>query len=206
MSTYHSSLRILLGNRQFLLHPEVYLPSDDSVLLSHHVPRFSRGSVLDMGTGCGIQAILAAENAVSVLAVDVNDKALQLAEQNAKLNRLSSKISFRKSDLFSGIKPSEKFDLIIFNPPYLPTSSAERTSGPLDAAWNGGRDGRKVITPFLKQFPAHLKKGGSLLMLHCDLAGTKKTLSLLKGKNFTVRVLEESRFSNETLSVVLASK
>jgi release factor glutamine methyltransferase len=206
MSSHHSSLKILAGNKTIGLHPEVYVPSDDSMLLAHHSRTLSRGNVLDMGTGTGIQAIAAAERAKKVLAVDVNETALRLAEKNARLNHLSKKISFRKSDLFSAIKPSEKFDLIIFNPPYLPTSHAERTSGILDAAWNGGKGGREVIDKFLRQFAQHLAPGGSLLMLHCDLADTGKTVKALTASGFSVRIIDEMKVFNEKLSVLLATK
>lgn len=206
MSEYLNCLKILAGNKSFCLHPEVYVPSDDSLLLSHHSRALSCGSVLDMGTGCGIQAVLAAEKAEKVLAVDINEKALSLAKENAKLNQLGHKISFRQSNLFSSIKPEEKFDMIIFNPPYLPTTECEQTSGPLDLAWNGGSDGRMVIDRFLTKFQAYLNKGGSLLMLHCDLADTAKTASKLKSKGFSVEIIDELNVPGERLAVLLASK
>lgn len=192
--------------RVFSVHPDVYNPSDDSFLLAKHVAGFSRGRVLDMGTGCGIQALAAAEKADSVLAVDINAHAIECARKNAKACGLSNKIKFRKSDLFSDISPSEKFDLIIFNPPYLPTSPEEKTRGPLDAAWNGGKDGRKVIDCFLKQFARHLAEDGSLLLLHCDLAGTGKTIKFLEKAGFSISILGEKSVPGELLSVLLATK
>jgi len=195
---------LLVGNKQILLHPNVYNPCDDSMLLSNYSRQLARGRVLDMGTGTGIQAVVAAEKADTVLALDVSDDALKLAKQNAQLNRTAN-VEFRKSNLFQAVKPDEKFDLIIFNPPYLPTLPCERIRGPLDAAWNGGIDGRRVIGPFLVQFPKHLAKGGALLMLHCNLADTDKTVDTLKEMGFSVKKLEEARFFNERLSVLYAT-
>lgn len=192
------------SQRKFSVRPDVYGPSDDSFLLQKHVSRLSRGRVLDVGTGCGIQAIAAAKKADSVLAIDINESALRCAKENAERNGSAGKIAFLQSDLFSEIPPSEKFDLIIFNPPYLPTKKSEKTSGVLDAAWNGGKDGRKVIGRFLRQFPPHLAKGGSLLMLHCDLADTEKTVQILLNKGFKVEIADELSVPGEKLSVLHA--
>jgi len=192
------------SQRRFSVRSDVYKPSDDSFLLAKHVPRFSKGSVLDVGTGCGIQAIAAAKKAKSVLAIDISDSALECAKENATAAGLEKKIEFKKSDLFSKLLPSEKFDLIIFNPPYLPTTKTQATRGILDAAWNGGKDGRKVIGRFLREFPHHLAPGGSLLILHCDLADTGKTIRKLKSAGFSVSILQEIRVPGEKLSVLHA--
>ncbi len=191
------------SQKRLSVRSDVYNPSDDSFLLAKHVPRLSKGSVLDVGTGCGIQAIAAAGKAKSVLAIDISESALECARENAEWNGIKN-IKFKRSDLFSQIPKSQQFNLIIFNPPYLPTTKAETTSGILDAAWNGGKDGRKTIGRFLREFPPRLAPGGSLLMLHCDLAGTEKTIKVLLRKGFTVELLEEISVPGEKLSVLHA--
>ena len=191
------------SRNRFSVRNDVYKPSDDSFLLAKYVPRFSRGRILDVGTGCGIQAIAAAKKAKSVLAIDINDSALTCARENAEKFKIK-KIKFLKSNLFSKLPKSQKFDLIIFNPPYLPTSPKEKTRGILDAAWNGGKDGRKVINRFLREFHSHLAPSGSLLMLHCDLADTGKTIKVLLRKGFTVELLDEISVPGEKLSVLHA--
>jgi release factor glutamine methyltransferase len=72
--------------------------------------------VLDMGTGSGVQAILAASKSSNVIAVDVNPFAVECAKANVNLNKLSSRITVKESDLFENVKG--KFDLIIFDPPF----------------------------------------------------------------------------------------
>jgi len=191
---------------EFEAGKDVYLPSDDSLLLSEFVPRFSRGDVLDVGTGCGVQAVIAAKKAKSVLAIDVNPSALSCAKENALLNKLQKKISFRESDLFSAIKWNETFDLIIFNPPYLPTSPAERVQGPLNAAFDGGPDGRMVIDRFLGEFFSHLKLNGDVLLLHCHLADTAKTVFSLSEIGLEVETLKTIKAGNEELSVIHAKR
>ena len=96
---------------------KIYTPREDSKLLVKYVRKYSKGIVLDIGTGSGIQAITAANNKKvnSVLATDIQDSIIRLNKKNIK----NKKIKFLKSDLFNDIK-NKKFDTIIFNPPYLP--------------------------------------------------------------------------------------
>ena len=81
---------------------------------------FKPARVLDMGTGSGIQAITAKKNYFDseVVGADINPMAIDLAEENAKLNKVD--IKFFVSDLFERFY-NQKFDLIIFNAPYLPS-------------------------------------------------------------------------------------
>ena len=88
----------------------LYDPAEDSIMLQEQVRKYAKGKVLDLGTGTGIQALTALEKTKNVLASDINEEAVKNCE---KLG-----INCIKSDLFKNIK--EKFDLIIFNPPYLP--------------------------------------------------------------------------------------
>lgn len=179
------------------------------MLLAHHVAYLCKergGRVLDMGTGTGIQAIIAAKYAEKVVGIDVNERALEVAMENARLNEVSERCEFRKGNLFSPLKKEERFDLIIFNPPYLPTSKEEVTAGILDAAWNGGPDGRRVIDPFIEQFDRYLNDDGALLLLHCHLADTERTIDMLRKKGFDVRVLEEVEVFPERLSVIYAQR
>ena len=88
----------------------IYEPSEDSYLLAKYVDKFSKGKVLDLGTGSGIQAETALKHTKEVLATDISKEAVKFVKKKG--------IKARISDLFSNI--NEKFDLIIFNPPYLP--------------------------------------------------------------------------------------
>ena len=74
--------------------------------------------VLDMGTGSGVCAVFAAKHARRVVAVDINPAAVRCAGINALLNHLEHKIDVRHGDLFAPV-PGERFDLILFNPPFV---------------------------------------------------------------------------------------
>lgn len=187
---------------QFVVFESVYAPAEDSFLLA----KFSKNAtrrVLDVGTGCGIQALVSGGS--EVVGVDVNPVAVENARLNARANG-SKKCVFLEGDLFE--KVEGKFDFILFNPPYLPTCENDKTSDVLlDKALDGGARGRVLIDCFLREFEDFLKPNGKLLLLHSSYAGTEKTVSKLKRKNFSVRVLASERFPFfEELSVLEASK
>jgi release factor glutamine methyltransferase len=97
---------------------DVFSPQPMSQLLGRAVDREVRQDerVLDMGTGCGVNAILAARQGARVLAVDVNPAAVLAAERNAEAARVADRIECRVGDAFDGIE--ECFDLIVFDPPF----------------------------------------------------------------------------------------
>jgi methylase of polypeptide subunit release factors len=75
------------------------------------------GSALDVGTGCGVQALLAARHAKSVVAVDLNPRAVWLTRVNCELNNISN-IECRQGDLFDPVR-DEVFDVVVTNPPFV---------------------------------------------------------------------------------------
>ncbi|MBR9700545.1 methyltransferase [Candidatus Woesearchaeota archaeon] len=131
----------------------VYAPREDSEFLRKFVVEHARGKVLDMGTGSGVQARAAKENpkVTEVLAVDINDEALEQKD-----------LETRKSNMFSNIE--EKFDTIICNPPYLPNEKNDE-----DAALYGGKNGWEWSIKFLKEAKKHLNPDGNILFLFSSL-------------------------------------
>ncbi len=187
---------------RFIVFSTVYMPAEDSFLLAKYA-RTATGRVLDVGTGCGICAIVAKKyGAKEVLGADINPECVAVAEMNAERNK--ARCEFVVSDLFRNI--GGEFDTIIFNPPYLPTSEEEQLEGMENAAYDGGLNGRKVIDRFLRDFPRHLKFTGRLLMLDSSLDNTELTLSKLHEMGFATRVLERQRFFFEELSVIEARR
>ena len=76
-------------------------------------------AVLEIGTGTGALAILAAEKSKSVIATDISEDAIGCARENIRINNLECKIELRLGNLFTPIQRDEKFDVVIFNPPFL---------------------------------------------------------------------------------------
>lgn len=120
-----------------------YAPREDSYILADVVERYAYGKVLDVGTGTGIQAIVAAKKGLEVTASDVDPSALECARRNAELNHVA--IDFVQSDVFSKI--SGKYNTIIFNPPYLPSHWYQLKHVALD----GGKHGRQFMDRFISQ-------------------------------------------------------
>ena len=163
----------------------IYEPSDDSFLLQKYVKKYASGKVLDIGTGSGIQTLTALENTKYVLASDINLEAVK------KVRTLG--INVIKSDLFSSIKG--KFDLIIFNPPYLPEDRNEDKESKLNTT--AGKKGNEIIKRFLKEAKGYLNKNGKILIIFSSLSGD--IIKLFKKYNYNFRLLGEKKLFFEKL-------
>ncbi|MCC7552137.1 methyltransferase [Candidatus Micrarchaeota archaeon] len=188
---------------EFMDDPDVYEPREDSFMLADYV-KGAKGNVLDVGTGCGIQAIIASKTADYALGIDINAKAVELAKKNAELYNLKN-CEFKQSDLFEKIEKENKFDLIIFNPPYLPTKEEDKVKGELNKALDGGIDGRETLDKFLKNVKKHLKKEGKILLVDSSLDNTKKTIDILEDQGFKVKILETKKMFFEELNIIEAT-
>jgi release factor glutamine methyltransferase len=169
----------------------IYQPSDDSYLLASVLKKYSKNKkILDIGTGSGIQALTALKSGASfVIASDINPEAKDyLKEHN---------IPFIHSDLFSSI--IDKFDLIIFNSPYLPEDKREPSSSALSTT--GGKHGDETILKFLKQAKLHLNKNGIILLLLSSLTPKEKIKKLLNKLGFHHNVIASKKLFMETLYV-----
>jgi hypothetical protein len=109
-------------------------------------------TALDVGTGSGVQALWAARHCEHVVAVDVNPRALNLAEFNAQLNNIGN-IEFRQGNLFEPVA-SERFDLIVSNAPYVISPDARY------AYRDGGLESDAFSEQLLRQAATHLQEGG----------------------------------------------
>lgn len=176
----------------------IYLPREDSFLIQIAVKDFAFGKVLDIGTGSGIQAVTAAskKDVKKVVGVDINKKAIDYCKREVK----HRKIKFSVSNLFSKVK--EKFDTIIFNPPYLPADEY-----PADVALIGGKKGYETVERFLDSANKHLNSNGLVILLFSSLTGKEKVEEII-GRNAFVfeKVQEKSVGLMETLYVYVIKK
>jgi release factor glutamine methyltransferase len=139
----------------------VYSPSDDTFLMLDALAKVpvEGKKVLDVGTGSGILSLFCAARGAHVTATDVNELCLQNAQKAARALGLSIRVIL--SDLFSNVQ--DQFDVIIFNPPYLPSSTIE------DRAVDGGPDGTALSKRFLRNLADHLERYGTALLLVTSL-------------------------------------
>ena len=197
--------QIRYGDLTFQIFREVYEPAEDTFLAADNLIVNEGEEVLEMGTGCGILAILAAQKARNVVAVDLNPHAVRCAQRNAKINKVTDKIDVRKGDLFQPIQKNEKFSLIVFNAPYLPSDPREEQSW-LGKSWTGGPTGRQLIDDFILEAPNHLEEKGRILLVQSSVASIKETLEKFRQANFQAKVVVEKKAFFESIVVIQASK
>ena len=150
---------------------DVYEPREDSLLLEKYVKKFARGNVLDMGTGSGIQARAAAEKATTVVAVDINQDAIDACKKD------SGKIIFLRSDLFSALE-GKIFDTIIFNAPYLPDDDSYK-------------NGYEMIERFLRGAKRFLARDGLILLVFSSFTNKARVDALIRMNGFKFTELEK---------------
>lgn len=169
----------------------IYKPDSDSFLLENEVKKYAKGkSVLDIGSGSGILAKTALESgAKSVLCNDIDSDAIKFLKRK-EFNAI-------QSDLFSNIKG--KFDLIVFNPPYLPRDYREDKESRL--ATTGGKRGDEIIVRFLGAVKRHLTKNGIVLIVISSLTPKRKILNLIRTKKMQRKIIARERFFMEKLDV-----
>ena len=167
---------------------KVYPPSDDSFLIVDYFRKVITNStfdgyniknvkyILDMGTGTGIVAIflqvLASQLSnfnPKIYASDILKEAIICAKNNEKINNLKGEINFIHSDLFKSFpkKSKHKFNVIIFNPPYLPALEIKtgKSSTDTDYSWNGGQEGYETLVEFFNQVDPFLNPDHNAICL-----------------------------------------
>jgi release factor glutamine methyltransferase len=138
--------------------------------------------MLDMGTGSGVNAVLAATRGAEVLAVDTNPRAVHAARANAASNGVGERVEVRYSDVFSEV--DETFELIVFDPPFR----WFRPRDLLEAAITD--EGYRAMTEFFRQARRHLSPKGKMLIFF----GTSGDLGYLKS------LMTESGFSADVVA------
>ena len=197
--------RVFFEDCVFDVFDSVYEPAEDSFLLAKALTVKHGDCVLDMGAGCGIQAIWAAKKATKVVAVDINPNAVMCTVHNAVLNRVSDKIGARHGSLFEPVKTSERFDVIIFNAPYLPIEDIEKQDL-TSCAWNGGKSGRRVIDQFIHEAPEYLTSNGRVLLVQSTLSDVSQSLRMFTDHALTAKVIAEEKVAFETIVVIEAKR
>jgi len=179
-------------------HKLVYEPREDSTLLEKYVRLYAKGSVLDIGTGSGIQAVTAAHSrkVKKVVATDIQKSTIEYCKKNIR----NKKTKFIVSDLFKNIK-NKKFDTIIFNPPYLPKELKVK-----DLTLEGGKKGYETIEKFLNKASNFLKSDGIILIVFSSLTKKEKVDEFIKNNLLEFELLEKQHYFFEDLYVYKIEK
>jgi release factor glutamine methyltransferase len=196
--------RVHFGEYTFDVYEDVYDPAEDSFLFAKNLVVKEGEQVLDVGTGSGILAVIAAKYAGGVVAVDLNPFAIRCAKNNSTLNGVNGKVGFIQASLFTALNPTNAFNLILFNAPYLPSEEKEVTSW-IDRAWAGGINGRELVDRFIFEVPRYLKPYGRVLLMQSTLTGVEETLQKFSENNLKAMVIAEQKLPFfETLTLIEA--
>ena len=163
-------------------HENVYVPAEDSYLLAENLEIKEGQSVLEIGTGSGIE----------------------LARKNFEANNIEN-IEILFGNMFEPVE-KRKFDVILFNTPYLPTEDDEVIDDTINYAFDGGLNGRKVIDLFLNEVGNHLNDGGIVQMIQSSLSGNEETLEKLDNLGFIAEIKASEHFFFEAISLINAYK
>ncbi|WP_199257025.1 HemK2/MTQ2 family protein methyltransferase [Tomitella fengzijianii] len=174
--------------------PGVYRPQEDTALLVEAVRGLrmtADTAVLDVCTGSGAVALAAASaGSRNVTAVDISLASVWSARCNAWLRGYRC-LDVRRADI-TGFRFGGRFNLIVCNPPYVPTPSSARTRG-ADRAWNAGPSGRALLDPLCRSLPSMLADGGRLLMVQSECADIDRTVAELAQRCADARVVARRR-------------
>ncbi len=176
-------LTFLCDKRAMVPRPE----TEELVELVQSAIRDPRSAILDVGTGSGVIALSLAEKypEASIVAIDVSDDALALAQENAVRLDLSSRVRFLKSRLLENVEGA--FDLIVANLPYISTQARHTLSREVlhdpEIALFAGRRGDELVRELIDEAPTRLRPGG-MLALEIGLGQSDALLSALTEKNY----------------------
>ena len=176
-------IQYILGKTEFMglefkLNRGVFIPRPETELLVETVIKYAtktqrhqdtRLNILDIGTGSGCIAISLAKflKDIKITATDISSDALKIARENALLHNVE--INFLLSDLFFNHElTTMNYELIVSNPPYVPTAEIERLQPEIKfeprIALDGGNDGLDFYRRIIKEASCYLVKGGYLII------------------------------------------
>jgi release factor glutamine methyltransferase len=175
---------------------DVYGPAEDSRLLAESAESFvdAGDRVLDVGTGSGHVGLHLRETAgARVVGSDRSPRACHRARENG--------LAVVRTDLVAGFRDGA-FDVVVFNPPYLPTPPEQEWDDWMERALSGGADGRRVVDPFVETVGRVLAPGGTVLLLVSTLTDPDAVRDHAAANGFETDVVGEESYPFETLLVL----
>ncbi len=187
-----------LPNRELVQFESVFWESDDTTSLRRMIAQESiaeNRDCLEIGTGTGLLSILCLHHgAKSVVATDINQAAVDNARYNAAMLRLDRNLEVRKISLdqpgaFAVIKDSEKFDLIVSNPPWEDAA----VSTPAEHAYYDPNFG--LMDSLLDGLPDHLRVDGRCLLAYGHRPAIERLLTEASKRGFTTKILDDRKLA-----------
>lgn len=180
---------------------DVYYPSDDTYLLLNTLEKELKNkkfkNSLELGTGNGLLSLSIYDKVTDLTLVDININVINHIigiKQKYNLN----KINVIQSNLFEKI--SKKYNLIIFNPPYVPSEGFD------DLATDGGKEGSEIIIKFLNKLYDFLEDDGVCYLLISSLNNKNKIFQKIKENNLEYKIIDSKRIFFEELIILKIKK
>ena len=214
----HQPIQHIIGfadfmGEKFIVNPSVLIPRDETEILVRKaidiINTNNFKTILDVGTGSGCIACMIAKYTNSqVIGLDISSDALNTALDNASKLNLYNKAIFRKSDIFSNVKPGESFDVIVSNPPYIPPSEKkniqkEVTFDPEIALYTKDEKGLEFYEKIADQAPKFLNKGGYILF-ELGIGQSQEVKKILEKKGFSkIEIIKDLAGIDRVISAAL---
>lgn len=206
-------MRIKFNDIILETNPEsVYVPAEDTFFLEDCIIEYFSFrptkilNMCDMGTGTGYIGIRLKKifKDAELHAIDKNRIALKLCHKNFALNQINGlPIYSNLFDYYLSNKISIKFDLIVFNPPYLPSKNEFKNNISLNGALEGGKNGIAVIKIFLKQFSTFIQDTGLCFLVLSNFNQPSNILN--KYPEYILKAKFQKRILLESLTVIVIS-
>lgn len=208
-------LQYITGSQEFmgysfLVSPATLIPRQDTEILTEEVSKVAEGkSVLDLctGTGCILLSLAKLCRLKKAVGTDISAEAIETARENAV--RLEVDAEFFCGDLFQALPDGVRFDIIVSNPPYIPTAMIDtlmpevKEYEPLRAL-DGDTDGLKFYRKIINHASTFLTEGGKLFFeIGCEQAA--EVSALLVENGFTnIRVVKDFAGLDRVVCATLA--
>jgi release factor glutamine methyltransferase len=211
-------LQYIVGSASFCglemaLNPKVLIPRPETELLAERGWKFLQNcagtpTALDLGTGSGCLAIALARNAPAsqIHATDFSGEALEVARQNAERHEVAGRIRWHRGDVFAAVPAELRFDLIVSNPPYIPSARIDTLEPEVReheprSALDGGADGLDFYRRMAAEGRPFLRPGGRL-MVELDDDGAEAAREIFQRENWSVEAVETD--DNRTPRILIA--
>ena len=193
---------IEIGRHRILIKKceKVYPPEEDTFLIIDTIKEWNMENmeILEVGAGTGLISIICAKKGAKVTATDIKEESILCTKMNAWRNNV--KIEVKKGNLFEPVE-GRKFDLIIFNPPYLPSDNDVdkylTREDKLDLV--GGFKGNEIAIKFVKQLKKFLKRNGKALLIQSTLSNPRETMKTAEKYGLKTRIINQKKFFFETI-------
>lgn len=187
------AIEVTVLNRKFEVPADIFEPKSVGLWQSILEETKETDRVLDMGTGSGVNAVLAASKSSDVVAVDVNPASIQTAKHNADLNNVAARIHFAVSDLFESVEG--RFDLIMFDPPFRwfkPRNMRERSTAD---------ENYQTLTTFFDKAKDYLAPDGRILLFFGSSGDMNYLNHLIQETGFKKTVIRRSEHEKNGIPV-----